>query len=357
MPAFVEALVEEIRWAATGADGQTVHTIFFGGGTPSLLTPDQFAFILESLHGQFNVADDAEITIEANPNDLSREYLGALRRLGINRLSIGMQSSDETELRLFNRHHDNEAVVRAVAAARASGFDNINLDLIYGVPHQTITSWTATLRQAAALAPDHISLYALGLEEGTSMRKWVERGTLPAPDDDLAADMYELAAEVLGAAGYSQYEISNWARPGRECRHNLQYWYNESYLGLGPGAHGFAGGVRYSVVPSPHRYIKMLMGDTPADISAWPRTPAVAEAYVLDRDDEIAETLIMWLRLTREGVDRDRFMRRFGVDLVELHRPVIERFAAQGLLQVDAARVRLTAHGRLLSNVVFRELV
>jgi oxygen-independent coproporphyrinogen-3 oxidase len=381
---LVRALIEEVRIVGAGAHAYAVHTIFFGGGTPSLLPHDQFKRILSALHAHFDVLPDAEITIEANPNDLSRAYLAPLRALGINRLSIGMQSSNETELRLFDRRHDNEAVVRAVDAARAAGFDNLNLDLIYGVPHQTLASWRASLGQMLALQPEHTSLYALGLEEGTAMKSWVERGKLPLPDDDLAADMYDLASEMLDAAGMRQYEISNWAQPGRACRHNLQYWYNEPYVGLGPGAHGFAAGVRYAVLLSPQRYISSLqpsaVSDQPSAFSdqlsavsgqssahprtpnselrtAFPLTPAAAESYRLTREDEIAETLIMWLRLVDEGVDRARFARRFGVDLVDYHRAVIERFTRDGLLDVDDTRVRLTSKGRLLSNIVFRELV
>ncbi len=355
---FVDALGEELRITGAGAAAYRVHTVFFGGGTPSLLSHAQFERIFAALNASFTLLPDAEITIEANPNDLDRAYLAPLRALGVNRLSIGMQSSSEMELRLFDRRHDNEAVVRAVDAARGAGFDNLNLDVIYGVPQQTMTTWAATLRQMIALQPDHASLYALSLEEGTSMHTWVERGKLPAPDDDLAADMYDLATEMLAAAGYGQYEISNWAKPGHECRHNLQYWYNDAYIGLGPGAHGFANGVRYSVIRSPQRYIAALLPPSQQPTgAAFPLTPAVDEATTLARDDEIAETLIMWLRLTREGVDRARFARRFGVDLVDLHRPLIERFTRDGLLQVDEARVRLTDRGRMLSNVIFRELV
>jgi oxygen-independent coproporphyrinogen-3 oxidase len=363
---FVDALVEEIRIVGAGAGQATVHTIFFGGGTPSLLTHDQYDRVLAALHAAFQVQADAEISIEANPNDLSRDYLAPLRAMGINRLSIGMQSANETELRLFDRRHDNDAVVRAVDAARAAGFDNLNLDLIYGVPHQTLAIWEATLRQMLALQPEHASLYALGLEEGTSMKVWVDRGKLPAPDDDLAADMYDLATDMLEAAGLVQYEISNWAERGRKCRHNLQYWYNEPYVGLGPGAHGFAAGVRYSVVLSPQRYIRALLPGrsvnsledrTPQAECRFPLTPVTAESHVLNREDEIAETLIMWLRLVDEGVDRARFMRRFGVDLVAYHHSVIERFTRDGLLEVTQERVRLTKRGRLLSNIIFRELV
>ncbi len=352
---FVGALIREVEIVGRSQPDQQVGTIFFGGGTPSLLTPQQFARILAALRGSFHVADDAEITLEANPNDLNRDYLRALRQLGLNRISIGMQSANENELVLFRRRHDNDAVVRAVSAARAGGFDNLNLDLIYGFPHQTLDSWRTSLQQMLALRPEHVSLYALGLEEGTSMKIWVERGRLPAPDDDLAADMYELASDLLAQHGYEQYEISNWARPGRQCRHNLQYWYNEPYVGVGPGAHGYAGGVRYSTILSPQRYVKALneaKGSYP-----FPYTPATAEAVVVDRTAEISETLIMGMRLTQEGIPRAGFRKRFGVDLLDVHGDVIRRFAGLGLLSVDDECIRLTDAGRLVSNVIFREFV
>lgn len=352
---FVAALIREIEIIAASQPHQPASTIFFGGGTPSLLTPEQFERILAALRDGFRVAHDAEITLEANPNDLSRDYLTALRGIGLNRISIGMQTANANELELFQRRHDNDSVVRAVSAARAAGFDNLNLDLIYGFPHQTLPSWETSLRQMLTLRPDHVSLYALGLEEGTPLKVWVERGRLPEPDDDLAADMYELASDLLGADGFEQYEISNWARPGHQCRHNLQYWHNDPYVGVGPGAHGWAGGVRYATVLSPQRYIKLL---NEADGAfAFPYTPATADAVVVDRAGEISETLIMGMRLTREGISREGFVRRFGVDLLDIHGDTIRKYAEHGLLSVDAGRVRLTDAGRLLSNVVFREFV
>jgi oxygen-independent coproporphyrinogen-3 oxidase len=351
---FVQALCEEIRIVGSQTLALRTHTVFLGGGTPSLLTLQQLERIMYALRAHFRIEPDAEITMESNPADLTREYCAGVRALGINRLSIGMQSANETELRLFDRRHDTETVVRAVDAARAGGFDNLNLDLIYGAPHQTLDTWRATLQQFIALKPEHASLYALSLEEGTSMKTWVDRGKLPTPDDDLAADMYDLATETLAAAGYEQYEISNWARNGRECRHNLQYWYNLDYVGLGPGAHGFASGVRYAVIKSPVRYIEALRQPVGSD---FPRTPVTDYADVLDKDDVIAETLIMNLRLTKAGVDRVQFRQRFGIDLVDLHRDAIERHTRGGLLEVDDVRVRLTERGRMLSNIVFREFV
>lgn len=353
---FTDAVCIELETVARSQPETPVHTLFFGGGTPSLLTPQQFDQIITTIRQHFVLHDHAEISLEANPNDITLPYLQALRAVGLNRLSIGMQSAVEAELKLFARRHDSDAVVRAVSAARAAGFDNINLDLIYGVPHQTLDDWRQSLKQALALKPEHISLYALGLEEGTPMHAWVDRGRLPMPDDDLAADMYELASTMLPEAGLSQYEISNWARPGYECRHNLQYWVNEPYIGVGPGAHGFAGGVRYSTVLSPQRYIKFLNSNS-ATPYAFPRTAATEEATVLDAPAEIAETLIMSLRLTAHGVPRAAFAARFGVDLLDLHGVTIDRFCRQGLLEVSDERVRITERGRLLSNAVFRELV
>ncbi len=353
---FVCALIREIEIVGASKPNQAAGTIFFGGGTPSLLTPQQFAQILAALRRSFDVDTDAEITLEANPNDLDRDYLTALRRVGLNRISIGMQSANANELNLFRRRHDNDAVARAVSSARAGGFDNLNLDLIYGFPHQTLQSWENSLCQMIALKPEHVSLYALGLEEGTLLKVWVERGRLPEPDDDLAADMYELASAMLAQAGYEQYEISNWAQPGFHCRHNLQYWHNDDYVGVGPGAHGFAGGVRYSTILSPQRYIKAL---TEANDSrfTYPLTPATVDSVVMDREGEITETLIMGMRLTQEGIPRAAFAQRFGIDLVDLHRAVIEKYVGYGLLSVDDERVKLTEAGRLLSNVVFREFV
>jgi oxygen-independent coproporphyrinogen-3 oxidase len=352
---FVDALIREIAFVGGAKPKQPVWTVFFGGGTPSMLTPAQFKRILDAIRAHFALADDAEISLEANPGDLDLEYLTALRRLGINRISIGMQSANANELALFHRRHDNDAVVRSVSAARAAGFDNLNLDVIYGAPHQTLDSWETTLRQMIRLRPEHVSLYALGLEDNTLMKTWVERGRLPEPDDDLAADMYELATTLLAEAGLEQYEISNWSMPGRQCQHNLQYWRNWPYVGVGPGAHGFAGGVRYSTVLAPQRYIRLLTEQPLAH--EYPLTPAADQAVKVDRDAEIAETLIMSLRLTQEGISRRAFADRFGADLLDVHPETIARYRGLGLLEVTDERVRITQQGRLLSNMIFRDLV
>ena len=352
IPAFVDALCHEI--AIIGGP-RRVATIFFGGGTPGLLAPRQFERIISAIRDHFDVSNEAEITLEANPNDLDRDYLARLRAAGLNRLSIGMQSAIASELALFDRRHDHKMVVSAVEAAREAGFTNVSLDLIYSIPQQTLANWRTSLQEALALQPDHLSLYALGLEGGTPLKADVDSGHLPVPDGDLAADMYDLATSTLAAAGYDQYEISNWARPGYESRHNLQYWRNLPYAGLGPGAHGFAAGLRYSTVLGPQKYIRLLQeADGPY---TFPRTPVTARAVPVDRDTEIAETLMMGLRLTQEGIQRQRFEARFGVDLVDYHRQVIDRFVDLGMLYVDEHVVRLTEEARFLSNAVIREFI
>ena len=356
IPAFLEALAREIAGVGAGANKARAHTIFFGGGTPSLLLPDQIADVVQAAGAAFDVDADAEVTIEANPNDLTLAYLKMLRAAGVNRLSIGMQSANPAELRLFDRRHDVAAVAESVEAARKAGFDNLSLDLIYGVPDQTLATWRTSLDFALNLQPEHLSLYALSLEAGTPLRAGVETGHVPAPDDDLAADMYELASEMLGAAGYEQYEISNWARPGFQSRHNLQYWLNDPYLGFGPGAHGFAGGVRYSNVLSPQRYVHSLSSPSGEGFD-YPVSPAVAEAVHVEQAQEISETLIMGMRLIGRGIDRQAFRSRFGVDLLDLHGEALLKFERLGLVAVSDERVMLTERGRLLSNTVLREFV
>ncbi len=352
---FVTSLANEVYILAANAPAAQVGTIYFGGGTPSLLRPEQFGHLLQTIVASWHVSPDAEITFEANPNDLHESYLYDLRKVGLNRISIGMQTAIPSELRLFNRRHDTQMVVDAVKAARVAGFDNLSLDLIYGIPHQTLENWQHSLRQALDLQIEHISLYALGLEGGTPLKDDVDAGRLPDPDDDLAADMYDVATEILESEGFEQYEISNWAKPGYESRHNLQYWLNLPYAGLGPGAHGYAGGYRYSVVLSPQKYIQLMQN--PAAAYEFPRTPATARIVPVDGQTEIAETLMMGLRLTKRGINRAEFKRRFAIDVVELHADALLKFERHGIVTIDDEAVRLTKAGRFLSNAVIRELV
>ena len=253
IPAYVEALCSEIDAVAASAPAREVHTVYFGGGTPSLLTPQQFERLLTRLRDAFDISAECELSLEANPDDLSSSYLSALRELGFNRLSIGMQSANPEILRLFDRQHDVSAVANAVDAAREAEFNNVNLDVIFASPGESPVDWADTVRAVIDFEPEHVSMYGLELKGGTQLRQQVDAGILPQPDDDDFADMYEFASEALERAGYNQYEISNWCRSSKECQHSLQYWRNLPYLGLGAGAHGFAGGYRYSTIASPQQ--------------------------------------------------------------------------------------------------------
>jgi oxygen-independent coproporphyrinogen-3 oxidase len=363
IPEYTRALGREIELAAESAGERLpVHTIFFGGGTPSLLPAGSFEQVFEAIGQGFDLQDGLELTLEANPGTVSLEYLSDLRSLGFNRISLGMQSADPGELRLLEREHGFVEVIEAVAAARRAGFANLNLDLIFGLPYQTQASWQRTLDLALGLHPEHFSLYALTLEHGTPMQNWTARGLLSEPDPDLAADMYEWAAEALEQAGYVQYEISNWAARGGEdtilaCRHNLQYWRNRPYLGLGAGAHGYAGGVRTANVLAPAAYIQRCLEGS---ARPFPCTPATATVTPVDRGAEMGETMMMGLRLVREGVSDADFQARFGQALCEVYDEQISRLSGLGLLEwggEQGDRLRLTKRGRLLGNRVFLEFI
>lgn len=359
IPVYVKALCDEIRYVGQTAPYRlTVHTLYFGGGTPSLLSTAAIESILNTCHEIFNVLPEAEISLEANPGSVTLEWLQTVRRLGVNRLSLGMQSAHPDDLRLLERQHDFFDVSQAVRWARRAGFDNINLDLIYGIPHQSLARWQGTLERALGLHPEHLSLYALTIEHATPFYHWVARGLIPPPNDDLAAEMYEWADERLSQAGYLQYEISNWARQrGADvlmCRHNLQYWRNEPYLGLGAGAHGFANHTRTANVRGIKTYIDRLSQRIER---SFPLTPATEQAQVIDPLTEMQETMLMGLRLTREGVSRQRFEQRFHRSMEEVFGPAINSLVSLGLLEWHGERVCLTARGRLLGNRVFMEFV
>ncbi|GAB4578484.1 MAG: radical SAM family heme chaperone HemW [Anaerolineales bacterium] len=378
--AYTRALCREIEHAAKYFPPDAgVHTLFFGGGTPSLLPLAYLAHILDATRTAFPLTDDCEITLEANPGTVSLDYLKGLRLSGVNRLSMGMQSADPSDLRILERTHDFFDVVNAVKWARQAGFDNLNLDLIFGLPYQSLESWQHTLDLAVGLNPDHLSVYSLILEHGTPMNAWVERGLLTEPDGDLAASMYEWAMERLPQAGYAQYEISNWAKRNTKngqimaCRHNLQYWYNYPYLGLGAGAHGFAGGVRTANVRAPRAYIERFnestspRGDkvtnqptnkrTNQPTNPFPRTPATLNVTPIDQVTEMQETMMVGLRLVEEGVNRTAFEARFGKKLEVVFAKELQQLVGNGLLEWVEDRVRLTLHGRMMGNQVFMQFV
>jgi oxygen-independent coproporphyrinogen-3 oxidase len=358
IPAYVDALCNEIRCVASSAPQRlTAHTIFFGGGTPSLLSADQFESILKAARDSFDLSPEAEISLEANPGTVSLDSLRDLHSLGFNRISLGVQSVHPDELRQLERIHDYFDVIDAVTWARCAGFDNLNLDLIFGLPEQSLAHWQATVKLILGLRPEHLSLYALTVEHGTPFGRWAQRGLLPLPDPDAAADMYEWAGEALEAAGFEQYEISNWAKPDRQCRHNLTYWRNHPYLGFGAGAHGSSGGLRVANMLRIRTYIEHLHPDHLLSNYIFPLSPATASQIKISKHVEMQETMMTGLRLTREGVSSEDFSDRFGLIMREVFGKEIDELIGLSLLECAGPALRLTKRGRLLGNQVFMRFV
>ena len=372
IPAYVEALCCEIEFIGKNApEKTTLHTIFFGGGTPSLLNPRQFEVILETISDRFDLSDP-EITIEANPGTVSLSDLHEMRSLGINRISFGVQSANPAELRMLERAHTYFEVINAVTWARQAGFDNLNIDLIYGLPLQTLDDWSATVKLILGLVPEHLSLYALTMEHGTPFGRWSARGLIPHPDPDLAADMYEWAGETLDTAGYGQYEISNWAKdfalsgvqrsrnlftpPACACRHNLQYWRGLPYLAVGAGAHGYVNGYRYSNVLRIKTYIDRLTAPRLPALE-FPLTPATVNHHRQTAQEDMGEFMMTGLRLTREGVSAEIFRERFDREMEDVFGKEVEDLVRLGLLEKQAGRLRLTRRGRLVGNQVFMRFI
>ena len=343
MPSYVAAVRQEIEAASERWGRLFVPTIYFGGGTPSLLSPNLVGELVRALRSTFRVSRDAEITIEANPGTVDVDGLSQLRAMGVNRLSLGIQSAHDDELRLLGRIHTWEKATETVKAARAAGFDNFSLDFIYGLPGQTLARWRETLDAAITLSPEHLSLYCLTIEENTPLAKQIAESQIAHPDPDLAADMYEMAESRLVKAGFFHYEISNWARPNlKVSQHNLTYWRNETWLGMGAGAHSWMDGHRWANAPRPREYIAALeQGRAP-----------VAETEAIDRRLEMGETMMMGLRLA-EGVGDARFCARFGVGLEAAFGTELAQLQNLGLLAWNGQTARLTARGRLLGNQVF----
>jgi oxygen-independent coproporphyrinogen-3 oxidase len=360
IPAYVDALVREIQYVGTRNENKVqTHTIFFGGGTPSLLSGPQFSAIMSALRTHFEFTEDLEATIEANPGTVSPEKLTAIRAAGINRISFGVQSANTEELHMLEREHSFFDVIEAVSTARKAGFDNLNLDLIYGLPEQTLKTWKTSVRRIVDLKPEHISAYALTLEHGTPFGRWSAKGLLPLPDPDLAAEMYEYAEEFLATNGYVQYEISNWSKPGLECRHNLQYWRSLPYLAFGAGAHGYANGYRYSNALRIKTYIDRLER-VDAKLE-FPLSPATVNQHRQSRRDDMSEYMMTNLRLTRDGVAGTNFHSRFDANLYDVYSQEIDELLRMELLEKKTSGstevLRLTRRGRLLGNQVFMRFI
>jgi oxygen-independent coproporphyrinogen-3 oxidase len=338
---YREALLAEIAGYRELLRGREVATIGFGGGTPSEVPAADIGAVISKVASLAPLASTCEVSLEANPGTTSARQLRELRAAGVTRISFGAQSFDAGELAFLDRIHSPQATAASVRAARKAGFESVNLDLIYGLPGQAMESWERSLGQAIALGPDHISVYALTVEEGTPLALRVNRGKVEPLDVDLVAAMYERATDILAAAGYRQYELSNWARPGHESRHNRVYWSDGEYLGIGAGAHGYVGGDRYENIAHPRRYVETLEAG---------RT-AVLKSYRPDGATAVFDWLTLALRLV-DGFDPAAFRSRFGVGLQTVAGEPLSECAEAGLVEMTAGRVGLTRRGRLMHGEV-----
>ena len=342
---YVGAVVREID--SSRQTGQRVDTIYFGGGTPSLLAPAQLERILSSLFEHFDLDDAAEITLEINPGSATLERLREFRRLGINRASFGAQTFDDAELAKLGRSHSAADALRTFADLRDAGFTNVSFDLIAGLPGQTLDGWQRNVEQALKLEPEHLSFYLLEVHSGTPLAEHIKRGLQPVPDEDLAAVMYRRMLEQASAAGYEHYEISNLCVPNFESRHNLKYWTGEPYYGFGCSSHSYDGTAhRWSNQRDVRKYVEMVeRGESP-----------VVDEQQLTQDEVRAEAIFLGMRLMR-GIDARWYRESFGVDLRDEHGEDLDRFCKAGLVEFEGDLIRLTRTGALLSNEVFAAFV
>jgi oxygen-independent coproporphyrinogen-3 oxidase len=335
---YAETVLSELRLAAKAINPEKVDTVFVGGGTPTLLDADDLARIVEGIHQAWGLAPDAEITTEANPESVDPVYLRRLRAHGFNRISLGMQSSSPAVLRVLDRRHTAGRAPRAAEEAREAGFEHVNLDLIYGTPGETADDFAASLDAVIGAGADHVSAYALIVEDGTRMAARMRRGEVPYPSDDVAADRYLAADAALSAAGFGWYEVSNWATSAdARCRHNLLYWTGADWWGLGPGAHSHVGGVRWWNVKHPTAYAQRLAGGV---------SPGHAREVLTDRDRRVEDVML-------------RVRLRDGIPLTRVDGPAAARALADGLLDraaYDGGRLVLTLRGRLLADAVIRDV-
>lgn len=342
---MIDSLCRELALQKGYLGDEPVETIYLGGGTPSLLSETEMEHIFESVRKHFTLSAAPEITLEANPDDLTDQLLDDMRAAGVNRLSIGIQSFDDDVLRALNRIHNGAAARESVRRARSKGFHNISVDLIYAIPRQDIANWKRNIGEAVALEPQHISSYTLTIEEKTVLGKWARQGRFKPSDDDAAADQYEVLVEQLATAGFEHYEVSNFARPGYRSKHNTSYWLGRKYLGVGPGAHSFNGTTRQYNVRDNRRYIAALQHD---------QIPATHE--LLSNEDQLNEYMLISLR-TSWGIDMKKIAQDFGVSITDLRRDYIAFLQEKQLATVTGNTLALTRKGLLLADEIALNLL
>jgi len=323
-----------------------INSLYVGGGTPSVISAEDLADLISYLKVCFSFAKHAEITVECNPGTVDTSYFRVLRKSGVNRISLGAQAFQKSLLRAMGRIHGPEDIVRAVASGREAGFDNINLDLMYGLPEQSLSQWAQSLERACALRVPHISAYGLKMEENTPWGRKYQQGDLAVPDGDISADMFETAISFLSGHGYIHYEISNFARHNWICRHNIVYWKNGIYLGIGAGAASHWGNIRQVNYMRVDQYCMALKK------GLFP----VYDRELLDQETVLAESIFLGLRMM-EGLDTKEFYQQYGIQLEKKYQTQIEKLLNQGLLDFRGSRIRLTSRGIFLANEVFMEFL
>jgi oxygen-independent coproporphyrinogen-3 oxidase len=345
---YVAAVVQEIcSWRETNKSEIEVDTIYFGGGTPSLLSPAQLENLLSTVRRRFNVSDGVEITMEMNPGTITSETLGGFHSLGVNRASFGAQTFDDTELARLGRSHTSDETRSTFRGLRDAGFENISLDLIAGLPGQSLDGWKRNLDEAFAMRPEHLSFYLLEVHQGTPLAEHIKRGIQPKPDDELAAEMYEVMLDRAAEAGYVHYEISNLSLPGFESRHNTKYWTGAPYFGFGCSSHSYDGAFRrWANERDIGRYVDLV--ESGGD--------AIVDQQKLSKDDRQAEAVFLGLRMM-QGFSLSDYQQLFGRDIRADHEDDFERFREAGLIECDGDLLKLTRAGALLSNEVFAAFV
>ncbi len=343
---YVNAIIAEIKHAEIPANLRTVDSIYFGGGTPSTLSIEQLEKILLACREKFQVTTNVEITIEANPGTIDRQYFQGLRGIGFNRISFGVQSFNDSELKMIDRAHNAGEARRAVKDARATGFENISIDLIAGLPEQKMATWQRNLSEAFALETQHISVYLLELYKDAPLLHRIERGELQAIDEDLTVAMYYALVDEAEKHGFVHYEISNWGRPGFESRHNLKYWTGAPYFAFGVSAAGYDGQTRWSNTRNIHGYLQGI--ETEKSV--------VAERTELTDDDKQSEAIFLQLRL-HEGVNLYEHQKRYDVNVLTRYKDEIANLREAGLLEIENDTMKITRAGKVLANEVFQAFV
>jgi oxygen-independent coproporphyrinogen III oxidase len=341
---MVAAIVQEVRLQRHYLSGEIVETIYFGGGTPSLLTPEEISSVTQAIRTTMQVSPDVEVTLEANPDDLSYQKLSELFKAGINRLSIGIQSFDNSVLQYLNRAHDAASSFQCIEDARKAGFTNLSIDLIYAIPMQDDEAWTKNIAYVLDLKPEHVSAYSLTIEEKTTFGRWAAQGKLKIASEENAAVQLELLVKKMELAGYEQYEVSNFCRPGFISKHNSSYWKQKKYLGVGPSAHSYNGYSRQHNINNNHLYLQsMALGKIPSTVE------------VLSREDQINDYLLTTLR-TSWGTDFQKLREQLDYDIMEIHGKYIEELVAQDLAYFENDTFILTRKGKMLADKISSDL-